>query len=226
MDKKISHSLLMAILIMILCLPVASRATLINNLDGTVTQARDDLTYGDGSVLMWLKDPNNNDMTWWDAMDWITSLNASIYLGYSDWRLPLTLPVNGTSYNYTYSYDGSTDVGYNIKSPNSEMAYMFYVEMGNLGYCNTSGSCPQTGWGLSNTGLFSNLQPFNYWSGSSANSKWFFDFEHGYQNAIDEDELFYAWAVHTVPEPGTFILMGSGLTGMALILNRLKNRKP
>ena len=92
-------------------------------------------------------------MTWNEANTWIDSLNTSVYLGYNDWRLPDTLPVNGIDYNYTSSSDGTTDVGYNIRSPNSEMAYMYYVELGNDAY-----------GPLSNTSPFSNLQEAGYWS--------------------------------------------------------------
>lgn len=162
--------------LMVFGFTVSAHATLIDNGDGTVTQIRDDPIYGDGSTLMWLKDANaartslydaDGGMTWAEANTWIASLNSSNYLLYNDWRLPDTNPVNGTSYNYSVSYDGSTDHGYNITSPNSEMAYMYYVELGNLGYFDTSGSGPQAGWGhLPNPGLFDNLQKFIYWSGT------------------------------------------------------------
>ena len=48
---------------------------------------------------------------------WISAMNASNgglgYLGYNNWRLPTTGPVNGTSFNYPNSNNGSTDSGYN-----------------------------------------------------------------------------------------------------------------
>jgi len=52
--------------------------------------------YGNGTVmdnltgLMWTKNANlpNGYRTWQQALDYVSSLNASHYLGYTDWRLP------------------------------------------------------------------------------------------------------------------------------------------
>ena len=75
-------------------------------------------------------DDADSRMPWDDAMAWVDSLNSSNHLGYNDWRLPVALPVNGSSYVITdpAGYDGSTDTGYNITSPNSEMSYMYYIQ--------------------------------------------------------------------------------------------------
>lgn len=55
-------------------------------------------------------------MNWNQAVTWADQL---VYGGYSDWRLPQTLPVDGTSYDYGSVDDGSTDYGYNISAPGS-----------------------------------------------------------------------------------------------------------
>lgn len=137
-------------LVILLSFTASVTAELIDNGDGTITQIRND-----GSVLMWLQDANyaqtsgyheTGDMGWQEAMTWIDYLNTNNYLGYTDWRLPAILPVNGISYNNTPSDDGSTDNGYNITSPNSELSYMYYVELGNKGQ-------------LDSTGPFINLKP-------------------------------------------------------------------
>jgi hypothetical protein len=141
----------------------AAQATLIDRGGG--------LIYDNVLNLTWLQDANyaqtsgydaDGLMNWADANAWAAGL---IYGGYSDWRLPTVAPI-GASFDYATSNNGTTDVGYGNTSPNSEMAYMYYVNLGNLGYCTPNGggsstSCSeQTGWGLANAGLFTNLQSY------------------------------------------------------------------
>lgn len=112
--------------------------------------------------MTWLQDGGRQIDNWYDAQNWVDSL---VYQNYDDWRLLRTLPVNSSYYVYGFSYDGSTDEGFNIVSPNSELAHMYNMNLGNLGYYDTDGN-PQSGWGLSNTGPFLNLKPSLYWSGT------------------------------------------------------------
>jgi len=72
------------------------------------------------------------------------------YSGYDDWRLPAT--DDGL---HVYGFDGSTTAGYNITS--SELGYMYYVNLGNIGYGATDGTVPQPGYGLNSTNYFINL---------------------------------------------------------------------
>ncbi len=89
-------------------------------------------------------------MNWYEATAWADQL---AYGGYDDWRLPTT--VDGLS---VPGFDGTTTSGWNITT--SEMGYMYYVNLGNLGYYDTDGTYPQPGWGLNNSGPFTNLIPF------------------------------------------------------------------
>lgn len=236
-------------------------ATLIDNGDETVTQIRNDT-----SKLMWLKDASfaatsgycltggncldsNGMVTWDQANNWIAYLNNTNYAGYSDWRLPETLPVNGISYNWNWSYDGSTDRGWNIASPNSEMAYLFYVELGNLGEYDTNGNY-QSGFAAGNSsGPFINIVNLNnpaaafndgwYWSGTDivggvdGYDKVGFNFGLGRQyGGYIPGYGDHVWAVRdcsscpvtAVPEPATSTLFVIGGTVILAGRRYLKRR--
>jgi hypothetical protein len=72
------------------------------------------------------------------ATVWVAALNASAYLGYRDWRLPLARPINGVTYNFVGAHDGGTDLGYNLSAPgtrfegstSSELAYLYFNPLG------------------------------------------------------------------------------------------------
>jgi len=197
--------------------------------------------------ITWLADANYAQTSGYDssgAMDWANSnlwaANLSLTDGisiYDNWRLPTVNPVNGISFNYTTSYIGSTDQGYNSSeqgtayagSTGSEMAHLFYNTLNNKGYCDpvlsTEDSCSgwQEGWGLTNTGPFANIQANGYWSESegapNTGGAWVFFFNHGFQqNAGLKNSYLYAWAVSdgdvgiaAVPEPETYAMMLAGL---------------
>lgn len=68
------------------------------------------------------------------------------------------------------------------------MGHLYYTELGNLGYCDTSGNCPQSGWGLNNTGDFNNLIASYSWYWSDTEyahypyDAWGFDMNDGFQH--------------------------------------------
>jgi len=145
------------------------------------------------------------------------------------WRLPNTLPVNGSTYNYDYSYDGSTDYGFNMSAPGtiyagskgSEMAYLYYNDLGNA-----------AGGPLAR-GPFTNLPSYFYWSGTEKTSDpdlaWTFVIGDGCQNLdVKVGVNYYALAVHSgdvgapVPIPGAILLFASGLAGLVAVRRRFK----
>jgi hypothetical protein len=180
----------------------------------------------------------DGSMKWTTAQNWVGAMNTANYLGYSDWRLPAVNPVSGTFFNYSFAFSGSTDKGYNLSAPGSpyagshgsELAYLFYNSLGNLGARNLNGAsygCESNATAcLTQTGPFQNIVSEIYWTGAAyqpvATNTWYFDMGTGYQDATWEGIKYYAWAVRTgdvaaVPEASTWgmMLAGLGLVGFA-----------
>jgi hypothetical protein len=192
------------------------------------------LIYDSDFNITWYDYTRSYD-TWQNQMDWASELDVDFSgTHYTDWRLPST--VDGV---YSYGYDGSTTAGYNITS--SEMGHLYYAELGNIGWYNTSGNLTGCSnilpYCLTGTGLFENLQPTEmhiYWSGtersSSPNDAWHFSFGFGNQNDAPKNYSggLYAIAVlpgdvAVVPEPISSILFLAG--GATLIGKRYLRKK-
>ena len=220
----------------------AQAALQARDLDGNAATA--EAYYDTVLDITWLADANYaqtsghdaDGLMHWDAANaWAASLSFTDGINvYDDWRLPTAEPVNGVSFDYSSSYDGSTDVGYNITSPQNELSYMFYVNLGNPGeytaagddsgcYVSFSNSC------LGNVGPFSNLQSFLYYAGpeSGTNTVWVFDMGSGQQFGGDKGFVHYAWAVQSgdvaaVPEADTWAML---LAGLGLIASMARRRQ-
>ena len=125
-------------------------------------------------------------MHWHKANEWIDAMNADNnatgYLGVNTWRQPEVKPVNGTSFDTFFSYDGGTDWGYQLSAPvhmtynpnglsagstASELAYHYYNNLGAVGAEYGDGTGIQAGsisssiYGVDNAANNANLVLFN-----------------------------------------------------------------
>lgn len=165
----------------------------------------------------------NGRMNWNEAVEWADQLS---YGGFSQWRLPTVEPINGTNFVVDVSFDGSTDFGEHITSPQSELSYMYFANLNNPSVHDSVFGCGPIASSscLNNTGSFNNLESYNYWSGTEVESDtffaWSFNTQHGIQTLYDgKPNEFYAWAVHqgditTVPIPSAFWLFGCAFIGL------------
>jgi len=176
----------------------------------------------------------NGRMTWGTAQNWIAAMNANDYLGHSDWMLPSVSPVNGKSFNYNYSIDGTTDRVYNITSSASPLSYMYYVNLGLKAPMSPLDDSPQPDFGVfrngtwggqADIGIVKNLQSNGYWTSTAYDPVpgyvWYFDTQFGAQGG--GTQYYYglnAWAVRpadagdiaaAIPEPETYLMLLAGL---------------
>jgi hypothetical protein len=179
--------------------------------------------------ITWLANANyaGTSMNWTTANAWAAGLNP-YSSGITGWRLPTVTDTGTSGCNFAYT---GTDCGYNVDTATGEMAHMFYVTLSDKAYFDTSGS-PQAGYGMTNTGPFSNVQSgYYYWSATeyapSTNLAWLFDTANGLQDSDGKAYSLYAWAVHsgdvgatTVPVPAAVWLFGSGLLGLIGVARR------
>lgn len=181
------------------------------------------MIYDDVLKITWLQDANyaktsgyeaNGFMNYPDAKAWADDL---VFGGYDDWRLPTLRPVNGTNFRCCFAYNGAIDTSYNITSKNSEMAYMYYVNLGLRGRYKPSGEIEHY-WGIfgnrtlngvnenfhdaqNDVGLIINLQAFWYWfstteliDGDTSNMM-VFNMADGFQTIGNVGNSRGAWAV-------------------------------
>lgn len=127
---------------------------------GTLYDRGGGLIYDDALHITWLKDANyaatqyattggaegdaDGRMNWGAANAWAAGLSyfdSVRNVTWGGWRLPSVNSL-GASFAYGFSNNGTTDYSYGKTSPNSEMAYMYYVNLLNLGYCTPDNGNP------------------------------------------------------------------------------------
>ncbi len=192
------------------------------------------LIYDDVLNITWLKDANYAKTSGFDGdgqMDWNTA-NAwagnLVYhdsvrnIDYSDWRLP-TVPARCNS--------GPSCVGNQIDPSDSELAYMYSVNLGNTSQLDNDGN-PNPGWSNppnasfqdaangNAANSFTNLESYGYWTErewtGNPDTAWFFNPAFGNQLTEYKIDEFHGWAVRagdvtSVPLPGAIWLFGSAL---------------
>ena len=125
-------------------------------------------------------------MTWSGALRWIDAMNASNYLGFNDWRLPIT-----PTFDTTCSILANPSIDFGFDCVGSELGDLFYNGL--------SASSADNVFSGDATELmkFSNLQSAIYWSGSKQGSQtsktsspWAFRFDNGFQGGLSTTGVF------------------------------------
>ncbi len=196
------------------------------------------LIYDDVLDVTWLQDADyartqyNNSgglsgdadgkMTWAAANSWVSGLSyfdSVRGVSYDDWRLPIMSPVNGVAFDLNNSFDGSTDNGYNITSPASELSYMYHVNLGGVSLFDTAGNLQYDAAGIADPSPFSGISG-GVWSQTEVptdtTTAFVLGMGNGHQNWFAKDTEHYTWAVRdgdvaAVPVPAALWLFSSGL---------------
>ena len=223
--KKVKiFSIFICTLLVILGFSIKSNATLTTIGTANYNFNNYNLIYDSDLGITWLDYSKSRDV-WTNQLSWAWNLNNSGVLIYSvnpgvtvswsgGWRLPESVdgpyPYTGTRFNDT----------------TSEMGHLYYTELGNA-----------AGGPMTNTGDFENLitdDEWSYWSTPESSvheySTWAFNFSNGalfLEMSASGGLPFYALAVRSsnvtfIPEPSTYLLLGSGIIGLAFWRRRRK----
>lgn len=162
------------------------------------------LLYDDVLDVTWLQDANyamtsgadaDGKLAWDEAIAWVAGLS---YNGYDDWRLARALPVNGVAYDLTNNPDGSTDNGYNITSPNSELSYMYHVNLNGVSLVSPAGVFQPGISGIADPSPFIGISG-GVWTENElpddAVNVFLVGMGNGHQNWFAKDTEHFSWAV-------------------------------
>ena len=136
------------------------------------------------------------------AEAWVAAMNAASYLGHNNWQLPTT-PVIDKNCGRTGPTGGSFGFGCTLGALDS-----LYNALG-FKSPHTAVSVP-----ANTAGPFSNIQPYLYWSQTSAGTTQgnaTFSFSTGWQGANTLPNFLYVWPMISGRLPGTPSATGQGL---------------
>lgn len=178
------------------------------------------LIYDDVLDITWMQDANysitsgasaSGFYNFAEASNWVDNL---VFSGYDDWRLPTINPLNGTNFDFGFSFDGSTDRGFNQDPSTNELGHMFANNLGNTSYFSAAGVPLQAGSETfkssfidGETGALFNISDIaiNYWTGvvddPIFNAAWGFNFQTfggvatGESQLLSKQSQLNVWAV-------------------------------
>jgi hypothetical protein len=187
------------------------------------------LIYDDALDITWMQDAqyvltsghsSTGRLNWNAAVDFASQVeyyDAVRDITLTDWRLPRT--VNAPS-----------SLGYDTTGLTSELAYMYYI---NLGYAANTSHDRFTPAPTSNAyNPFFNIAYRGYWSetlSDFSDQAWILHFHFGSQELDGISDEQRVWLVmdgdvaKSVPEPGTLVLFGLGLAGIEISRRRLRS---
>lgn len=166
-------------------------------------KGRHELSERDFGLVFNDRDVWFDSATWWGALAFIHYLNKINYGGYHDWRLPKMQPHQGQPFNFSFSINGSTDLGYNNSNLQSEIGHLFYAELKNLGQYkdHPTETLNPSKPGVTNAGPFIQLKNSAYWYSTEFDQDprlvWIFATNSGFQSGDRKDQLYVPWPVRS-----------------------------